>query len=361
MPLDLSPTLVVGISSTSLFDLREAEKVWKEEGIDAYRQYMRNLEDTPLEPGTAMPLVKALLSLNKHKKDGEPALVEVVVMSRVSPGIAMRVLKTVRQMGLSISRYAFTGGEPLVDYMRAFSIDLFLSHSESDVQGVIDSGTAAAALLYPPPANYQPPEDQVRIAFDADAVLFSDESEVLYKAEGLEAFHGSEDASREAPMKEGPYAGFLKKLASIQTRLPGRVEYSAIRLAIVTARNAPAEWRVITTLRHWGVYIDAAFFLGGLDKTAVLQALRPHIFFDDQELHVAPASELVPSGRVPYRTTSPLHSGKAIKISTAPSTTVPLSWSPADLAAMKAEAQELAAARMAAEQAAQAEGGKKEM
>lgn len=338
MAVDLSSTLVVGISSTALFDLREAASVFEQQGIVAYRKYMLEREDTPLEPGTAMPLVKALLSLNAHRREDEPPLVEVVVMSRVSPGIGMRVLKTVRNLQLPITRYAFSGGEPLSAYMKGFFIDLFLSSSESDVQEVIDSGTAAAALIYPPPEHYEAPEDQVRIAFDADAVLFHDSSEAVYKAQGLKVFHGTEDAAREAPMREGPHAKFLKKLSQIQARLPGRIEYSAIRLSIVTARNAPAEWRVITTLRHWGVYIDAAYFLGGLDKGAILQALRPHIFFDDQDVHVKPASTLVPAGRVPYRTGSPLHVGKRESDADAPSSTVPLTWSPADIAAMEAEA-----------------------
>ncbi|RYD77681.1 MAG: 5'-nucleotidase, partial [Sphingobacteriales bacterium] len=150
------------------------------------------------------------------------------------------------------------------------------------------------------------PDGQVRIAFDGDAVLFSEESEIVYKTKGLQEFHATEDASQDIPMAEGPYASLLKKLGKLQERLPMRVEYSPVRIAIVTARNLPSEMRVIKTLRNWGVYVDEAFFLGGVGKSKVLQAFRPHIFFDDQEIHLKDAAAHVPSGRVPYLSGSPL-------------------------------------------------------
>ena len=177
------------------------------------------------------------------------------------------------------------------------------------MQAVVDDRSCAAAQLYPPPGGEPPPSDQLRIAFDADAVLFSDESELLYKQRGLKAFHENEDSSSHIPMPEGPFATFLKKLAQLQKRLPDPVEYSDVRLSIVTARNAPAETRVITTLRAWDVYVDAAFFLGGLSKKRILAALRPHIFFDDQETHTLPASVVVAAGKVPYASSSALHTG----------------------------------------------------
>ena len=333
MPFDLSQTLVVGVSTTALFELTEASRVFHDEGIVAYRSFMLSREDEPLAPGTGMPLVKALLSLNGHVTEAPPC-VEVVVMSRNSPETGMVVMKALRRLGLPISRFAFTGGEPLPPYIEAFSVDLFLSTSESDVQQVVDSGSCAAALVYPPPEGFSAPEDQVRIAFDADAVLFREDSEIVYKTRGLQAFHQSEDAARDTPMAEGPYAQFLIKLSRLQERLPDQVEYSPVRLSIVTARDAPAELRVITTLRHWGVYIDAAFFLGGVDKSKVLAALRPHIFFDDQHAHLESARGLVPSGRVPYATSSPLRAkdqpSDQPREPVSP-TRVPLSRSPADV------------------------------
>lgn len=306
MPLNLADTLVVGVSSTALFDLAEAEEIFRTRHIKEYRRYMQEREEVPLLPGTALPLVRALLELNRYATGGAP-LTEVVVMSRNSPETGMRVLQTIRSMGLPITRSAFTGGEPLADYMAAFDVDLFLSTNADDVQRVIDSGACAAAVVLAPPTPRPLPEDQVRIAFDADAVLFDESSEVVYKTRGLSEFHAAEDAAQDAPLAEGPYATLLKKLARLQERLPTGVEYSPVRIAIVTARNAPAEMRVIKTLRQWGVYVDEAFFLGGLEKHQVLAAFRPHIFFDDQDVHLGPAAALVPAGKVPYRTSSPLH------------------------------------------------------
>lgn len=314
MPLDLSRTLVVGISATALFDLAEANKLFSskaesdpDSAIEVYRSYMLEREGVHLQPGTGYPLIKALLNLNKHTPEGEPPLVEVVVMSRNSPETGVRVLKPIRERELPISRSAFTGGESVTDYLDAFSVDLFLTTEPKDAQKVIDDGVCAAAVLYPPPTDaVELPEDQVRIAFDGDAVLFSEESEAVYKTEGLSAFHSKEDASKQIPMAGGPHAALLKKLGKLQDRLPMRMEYSPVRVAIVTARNSPAELRVIYTLRGWGVYVDEAFFLGGVGKTKVLAAFRPHIFFDDQDVHLSDASGVVASARVPYQTGSPL-------------------------------------------------------
>ncbi|BCD59488.1 MULTISPECIES: 5'-nucleotidase [unclassified Nitratiruptor] len=314
MALDLSDTLVIGISATALFDLSEADKIFrtkykenKETAIDEYRKYMLKHENDPLDDGTGMPLVKALLNLNKYSKKDEPPLVEVVVMSRNSPETGIRVFKTIRERQLPISRHAFTGGEPVTDYLEAYYVDLFLTTNEKDAQRVMDSEKCAVAIVQQPPEHINSlPENQVRIAFDGDAVLFSEKSEIVYKSKGMEEFHKNEDELQDIPMEEGPYAKFLKKLARLQDRLPFSVEYSPVRIALVTARNAPAEMRVINTLRHWGVYIDEIFFLGGLDKSRILKAFKPHIFFDDQEQHLKNASQLIPSAKVPYKSDSPL-------------------------------------------------------
>jgi 5'-nucleotidase len=315
MPTDLSDTLVVGIAATALFDLREADAFFQAQraadpatALQAYRQHMLEREQEPLADGTAMPLVRALLGLNRFQLEDDPrALVEVVVLSRNSPETGLRVLNAIRERQLPIIRHAFTGGESVVEYLEAFAVDLFLTTNPGDAQRVIDSGQCAAALLKPPPQRGQPPpEDQVRIAFDGDAVLFADASEVIYKQQGLASFQEQEDSCRHEPMADGPYAQFLRKLARLQERLPFAVEESPVRLAIVTARSAPAELRVIHTLRHWGVTVNEIFFLGGVAKTRILQAFRPHIFFDDQEAHLEPAADTVPAGRVPYRSDSPL-------------------------------------------------------
>ncbi len=315
MALDLSDTLVVGISATALFDLEEADSQFQkikledpDSAIETYRKYMLEREEIPLGDGTGLPLVKALLELNTYQKESESPLVEIVIMSRNSPETGIRVLNTIRKNELKISRSAFTAGESAVDYLDAFDVDLFLTTSISDAQRVIDSRTCAAAIVKAPPTNATKiPEGQVRIAFDGDAVLFDESSELVYKTEGLAAFHTNEDDSQDIPLPEGPYATLLKKLSRLQERLPIRVEYSPVRIALVTARNSPAEMRVIKTLRHWGVYIDEAFFLGGVEKSKILKAFRPHIFFDDQDIHLEKAAQLVPSGKVLYPSTSLLN------------------------------------------------------
>lgn len=312
MPLDLTKTLVVGISTTALFDMSESDQIFRDalkhdpdQAIELFRSYMLKHEDIPLEPGTGFPLVSALLGLNQYKLPDESHLVEVVVMSKNSPDTGLRVLNSIRHHKLDITRSAFTAGESAADYVDAFDVDLFLTTDANDAQKVIDSRHCAAAILKAPPRDSAPsPEGQVRIAFDGDAVLFSDESELVYKTQGMAAFHAQEDAMQNTPMAEGPYAALLKKLAKLQDRLPMRVEYSPVRIAIVTARNSPSEMRVIKTLRAWGVYVDEAFFLGGLGKDKILKAFKPHIFFDDQDVHLDAAANLVPSGKVPYLSSS---------------------------------------------------------
>jgi len=318
MATDFTDTLVIGISATALFDLAEADRIFREHyskdkttAIRLYRDHMLQREADPLGPGTGMPLVQALLELNKRVPDTPSPLVEVVVMSRNSPETGVRVLHNIRRLGLPVTRHAFTGGESVVDYLDAFDVDLFLTTNVKDAQRVIDGGLCPAAIVkLPPTEGSEIPPGQVRIAFDGDAVLFDDSSEIVYKAEGLKRFQERENDQQDIPMGDGPYATLLRKLARLQNRLPGTVEFSPVRIAIVTARNAPAEMRVINTLRHWGVYVDELFFLGGMDKAKILRAFRPHIFFDDQDLHLDQISKAFPAGKVPYKSSSPLHSGK---------------------------------------------------
>jgi 5'-nucleotidase len=303
MPLDLSEILVVGVSSRALFDLEKENEIFVKEDITAYRKYQQQHEDELLEPGTAFHLVQSLLHLNTNAKK---RIVEIVVMSRNSPETGVRIMNSVRQHGLDITRMAFSGGEPLAPYIDAFDIDLFLSKDAKDVQKVIDSKSCAAAYIYAPPKEFKPSDNRVKIAFDADAVLFSDESEHRYKTQGIDAFHQYEQEHENDALGEGPFAKLLIKLSKIQEELPTTIELSPLRLAIVTARNAPSHMRVIKTLRKWGVYVDEAYFLGGLTKDKVLKAFGAHIFFDDQDVHLKESSKVVPSGRVPYAFDSPL-------------------------------------------------------
>lgn len=315
MALNLKNTLVIGISATALFDLSESDQLFKEEfkkdpdhAIEKYRSYMLENENIPLNEGIGFRLIKALLNLNRYQEKGDDPLVEVVIISRNSPETGIRVLNTIRAMQLQITRSAFTAGEPSADYIEAFDVDLFLTTNEADAQKVIDSGACASAVLSTPPQyKCDIPEDQVRIAFDGDAVLFDESSELVYKEKGIEAFHDNENNSQNVPLNEGPFANFLKKLSKLQERLPMKVEYSPVRIAIVTARNTPSEMRVIKTLRHWGVYVDEAFFLGGIEKSNILKAFKAHIFFDDQDVHLNSSSLVVPSGKVLYPSNSPLY------------------------------------------------------
>jgi len=301
MALDLTEVLVIGISSRALFDLEDSNAVFVEKGLDAYREHQLENEKKILEKGTAFALVEALLHLNtiSGKK-----LVEVIVMSRNSPDTGLRVFNTINHYGLEISRAAFSGGTPLSPYLKAFDVDLFLSKSDEDVQAAVDSGVAAASI-YAPPLEQKIDSEQIRIAFDADAVLFSEESEHIYKTQGLEAFLEHEKANVDTPMQEGPFAKLLMTLSYLQHHFPK--EHSPVRIAIVTARNSPAHERVVQTLRTWDVRVDEAFFLGGLSKDEVLSAFNAHIFFDDQDLHLQSASKKVPSAKVPYKKGSPLN------------------------------------------------------
>ena len=319
MSLDLSDTLVIGIAATALFDLSEADRVFREKldtnrdtAIKEYRDFMLKREDKLLDDGTGMPLIKALLNLNQYKKKSDKTpLVEVVVMSRNSPETGIQVFNNIRNRELSITRHAFTGGESVTDYLEAFDVDLFLTTNIHDAQKVRDDNVCAVALVKEPPSDIEKiPQGQVRIAFDGDAVIFDEKSEIVYKAEGIESFYENENSKQDEPMDEGPYASLLRKLSRLQDRLPFSVEYSPVRIAIVTARNAPAEMRVIKTLRAWGVYVDEIFFLGGLDKSKILRAFKAHIFFDDQDVHLDETSSYIPSGKVPYSSNSVLHKEK---------------------------------------------------
>ena len=315
MAFNLKDTLVIGISATALFDLSQADTLFKNEyekhpenAMQIYRDYMLENEDVLLKEGIGFSFIKVLLDLNSYTKEGESPLVEVVIMSKNSPETGIQVLNTIRKMGLNITRSAFTAGSSSASYINAFNVDLFLTTDEKDAQMVIDTRACASAVLSTPPQYKCNVEDgQVRIAFDGDAVLFDDSSELVYKEKGIQAFHKNEVAAQDIPMDEGPFASFLKKLASLQSRLPMRVEYSPVRIALVTARNAPSDLRVIKTLRHWGVYVDEAFFLGGIDKSNVLQSFGAHIFFDDQDVHLKSSSLVVPSGKVLYPSDSKLH------------------------------------------------------
>ena len=285
--------LVVAISSRALFDLDESHQVFEAKGEEEYSRYQISLESVPLLPGVAFSMVRKLLALNT---DPSRPRVEVVLVSRNSADTGLRVFNSIRHHGLDISRAAFTRGEPPYRYIASFGSHLFLSANPEDVRGALDAGIAAATIL--PSGSEEFRSGQLRIAFDGDAVIFSDEAERIYVEGGLDAFNQNETESSEKPLHGGPFKPFLAALHDIQSDFP--VKSSPIRTALITARGAPAHERVIKTLRSWGIRIDEALFLGGKEKGAFLKSFGADIFFDDQIRHCDSAAEYVATGHVPY-------------------------------------------------------------
>ncbi len=299
MAFDLGNRLVIGVSSRALFDLTVENEIFCTQGVEAYCRYQVEHEKELLRPGNGFRLIEALLNINKLP--GQEGRVEVIIMSHNSPDTSLRVFHSIAHYGLDISRAVLASGASLTPYLEAFHTDLYLSADETDVQAAIDCGIAAGIICCDEIKTYGDGEklSQIRIAFDGDAVLFSDESEQIFRERGLEAFEENERIQAENPLKQGPFAKFLKTISDIQKEF--RPQQAPLRTALVTARCAPAHERVIRTLRAWNVRIDEAFFLGGITKRDVLKAFGAHIFFDDQAVHTTPASEVVPSARVPYK------------------------------------------------------------
>lgn len=299
MAFDLENRLVIGVSSRALFDLTVENEIFRTQGVEAYCRYQVEHEKDLLAPGNGFRLIEALLNINKLP--GQEGRVEVIIMSHNSPDTSLRVFHSIAHYDLDISRAVLASGASLTPYLEAFHTDLYLSADEADVQAAIDCGIAAGIICCDEIKTYGSGKEisQIRIAFDGDAVLFSDESEQIFREKGLEAFEENERIQAENPLKQGPFAKFLKTISDIQKEF--QPDQAPLRTALVTARSAPAHERVIRTLRAWNVRIDEAFFLGGITKRDVLKAFGAHIFFDDQAVHTAPASEVVPSARVPYK------------------------------------------------------------
>lgn len=292
-PMKPAGKLVIAISSRALFDLDASHRIFEEEGKEAFCRYQVEHEDETLDPGVAFTLVRKLLAINAVL----PAPgVEVILLSRNSADTGLRVFNSIRRHGLDISRAAFTSGQSPFNYIAAFGADLFLSAHAEDVGLALAAGHAAATIIgSSKPANES---DQLRIAFDGDAVLFSDESERIFREGGLSAFTENEVAAARKPLSGGPFKAFLATLHHIQTLFAP--DQSPIRTALVTARAAPAHERVVRTLRAWEIRIDEALFLGGMEKGPFLAAFGADIFFDDQQGHCESADRHVATGHVPH-------------------------------------------------------------
>jgi 5'-nucleotidase len=298
MAFQIEHKLVIGVASSALFDLTESHQVYLDSGPDEYRKYQEQHLDVILGKGVAFPFIRRFLNINKCFPRQAP--VEVVLFSRNSPETGLRVMRSIAHYGLDISRAAFMTGKSPYAYLPAFNTSLFLSANEEDVKNAI-AADYPAGLVLPSQIVDEDDDAELRIAFDFDGVIADDESETIFKKNNdIDEFHAHETLHMATPHQPGPLADMFQKLAIMQ-RLEERAQrrdpdYKKIlRIAIITARNAPSHERVITTLKSWGVSANETFFLGGMNKARVLSVFKPHIFFDDQLTHLAAS----PGGTIP--------------------------------------------------------------
>ncbi len=304
MPHTLAGQLVVAISSRALFDFEEENEHFEANDDRAYMRLQLERLDRAAKPGVAFSLVNKLLAFNT---DGVQR-VEVVILSRNDPVSGMRVFRSAKAYGMSVQRGVFTRGESPWRYLKPLAANLFLSTNEADVRSALEAGVPAARV-YPHSARASDAHPhEVRIAFDGDAVLFSDEAERVFQQSGLDAFQAHELAQAETPLAAGPFQPLLLALQRLQV---ARTSGMRVRTALVTARSAPAHERAIRTLMQWNVEIDQAMFLGGLAKGEFLREFEPDFFFDDQTGHIENASPHVPSGHVAAGVSNPVAPGTA--------------------------------------------------
>ena len=290
MPYSVEGKLVVAISSRALFDFEEENRVFEKDGEPAYIALQFARLDVPARPGVAFPLVKKLLAFG-------PSRVEVVVLSKNDPVSGLRVFRTAKQAGLAIERGVFTRGRNPYEYLGPLKANLFLSANERDVMGALEAKVPAARVYPESTQQASQHADEVRSAFDGDAVLFSDEAEEVFQKDGLDAFTKHETTNVLQPLPPGPFKPLLEALHRLQSEKSSPVK---IRTALVTARSAPAHERAVRTLMDWNIAVDEAMFLGGLEKSAFLKAFEPDFYFDDQRGHIDSARAYVAAGHVPF-------------------------------------------------------------
>ena len=291
----MNSKLVIGISSRALFDLSQSHKIFEKEGIDAYRAHQIKNENEILDPGEAYNLVTKILKIN-DLYDSENR-VEVILLSRNTADTGLRVFNSIEAHELNITRAVFCGGESPYKYVKAFGVDLFLSSSKDDVKMAIENNVPSARIIPSKAKKKVKDSDILKIAFDGDSVIFSDESEKVFEEAGLQAFLDNE-RKKKSMLKAGPFKSFLVELNKLQSELESGD--CPIRTALVTARSAPSHKRVIKTLRKWGVRIDESLFLGGMNKADFLKSFEADIFFDDQQKNITDASDKVTSAHVPF-------------------------------------------------------------
>jgi len=296
MAYSLEDKLVVAISSRALFDFEAENRVFEKDNDRAYQALQLERINLPAQPGVAYPLIRKLLQLNRG--GGAQRRVEVVILSRNDPVSGLRAFHSCEALDLKIERGVFTRGRPPFRYLRSFNADLFLSANPEDVGDALAAGFPAARV-YPESVKIaEQHPNEIRIAFDGDAVLFSDEAERIFKAQGLDAFILNETSKVNLPLRDGPLKPLLAALHRLQ-KAADETTPVRIRTALVTTRSAPAHERAIRTLMEWDIEIDEAMFLGGMDKGHFLREFEPDFFFDDQISHCVSALGFSPTGHVP--------------------------------------------------------------
>lgn len=295
--------LVVGVSSNALFNLEYEDKIFKEEGVTAYRKYQEQNIEKLIHKGLAFPFIRRFLNINKHYPSQKP--VEVVLLSKNSSETGLRIFKSIKYYNLDISRAAFTSGSSPYKYIPAYNISLFLSTDDNDVLNSIQAGYAAGRFVKSV-VDDKEEDNELRVAFDFDGVLADDESEKIYtESQNLDTYFNYEINKAGIPLNPGPLSNFFMKLSFFQKLEAKKLEKdksykSILKTAIVTARNAPAHERVVATLKSWGVTVDELFLLGGIDKKSVLEPFEPQIYFDDQISHLDPTIINIPLVHIPF-------------------------------------------------------------
>jgi 5'-nucleotidase len=302
MAYPIERKLVIAIASSALFDLSESDKVFREKGVEEYRKFqVRNLDKT-LNKGVAFPFIRRFLSLNTAFPGEEP--VEVVLLSRNNPETGMRVFRSIKKYRLNISRAAFFSGKSPYEYLPGFNASLFLSANSEDVIKAISAGLPAGRVIETRISDDES-ENELRIAFDFDGVIADDAAEIVYKTtRDLKKFHDSETQLSLVPHNPGPLKDLFAKISFFQEMETKRIGedpgYNRIlKISIVTARSAPSHERMINTINSWGVSVDEAFFLGGIEKKRMLEIMKPHIYFDDQTLHLEHMDK-IPLVHIPF-------------------------------------------------------------
>ncbi|KAJ8377738.1 hypothetical protein AAFF_G00254110 [Aldrovandia affinis] len=315
--------VTVAVSSRTLFDMVKERKIYEEQDLEKYVAYQQEHEDEALKPGAAFPFVKALMTVNARLRELYPdseELFDIVLMTNNHAQVGVRLINSINHYDLTVERFCMTGGKSPIGYLKAYMTNLYLSKDSEKVQEAIEEGIAAATMFTQDSDN-QLSDTQLRVAFDGDAVLFSDESEIIVKKHGLDTFFEHEKEFENKPLAQGPLKGFLEALGKLQRKFYAKNQRMncPIRTFLVTARSAASSGaRVLKTLRSWGLEVDEALFLAGAPKGPLLEKIRPHIFFDDQMFHIQGAQELgTIAAHVPYGIGQKYHKGKLIEQSPA--------------------------------------------